>query len=85
MNRWEKAIAEIGDENLKKMLDDAIRLKKRYGFRYKMARLTGIPDGEEYGALGALMEVFELFAKRELGNRMKAHAAEKAKKEKGND
>ncbi len=80
MNRWEKAIYEIGDASLKRAADDAKALRTRYAFRYQMAQLTG-GDEDEYGKIGALLEILEAFAKRELGCRMKKKAAEKAVKE----
>lgn len=81
MNKWEKAINEIADKNLKKVADDAKALRAKYAFRYQMAQLTG-GDEDEYGKIGALMEILEAFAKWELGCRMKKRAAEKvAKKE----
>lgn len=76
MNRWEKAINEIADKNLKQVADDAKALRTRYAFRYQMAQLTG-GDEDEYGKIGALLEILELFAKRELGCRMKKKAAKK--------
>ena len=85
MNRWEKAINEIADKNLKKVADDAKALRTKYAFRYQMAQLTG-GDEDEYGRIGALLEILEAFAKRELGERMKKRADEKAaKKESEND
>ena len=85
MNKWEKAINEIADKNLKQVADDAKALRTRYAFRYQMAQLTG-GDEDEYGKIGALLEILEAFAKRELGKRMKKRAAEKVvKKESKND
>jgi hypothetical protein len=86
MNKWEKAINEIADKNLKQVADDAKALRTKYAFRFQIAQIARTPEGDEDGKIGALLEILEAFAKRELGNRMKAHAAEKAKnKEKGND
>ena len=79
MNKWEKAINEIADKNLKQVADDAKALRTRYAFRYQMAQLTG-GDEDEYGRIGALLEILEAFAKRELGERMKKKAAEKTVK-----
>ncbi len=85
MNRWEKAISEIADKNLKQVADDAKALRAQYAFRYQIAQVTG-GNEDEYGKIGALLEILELFAKRELGCRMKKRAAEKAaKKESKND
>ena len=89
MNRWEKAINEIEDKNLKKAADDAKALRAKYAFRFQVAQITRTPE-EDDGKIGALLEILELFAKRELGERMKKKAAAKAaektaKKEKGND
>lgn len=86
MNRWEKAIEEIGDRNLKQAADDAKALRAKYAFRFQIAQITRTPEGEEDGKIGALLEMLEIFAKRELGCRMKKRAAEKAaKKESEND
>lgn len=84
MNKWEKANYEIGDASLKRAADDAKALRTRYAFRYQMAQLTG-GDEDEYGKIGALMEILEAFAKRELGERMKKRAAEKVAKKESKD
>ena len=85
MNKWEKAINEIADKNLKQVADDAKALRTRYAFRYQMAQLTG-GEEDEYGRIGEVLEIWEACAKRELGERMKKKAAEKAaKKESKND
>lgn len=85
MNRWEKAINEIEDRHLKKAADDAKALRAKYAFRFQVAQITRTPE-EDDGKIGALLEILELFAKRELGERMKKRAAEKAaKKENKND
>ena len=86
MNRWEKAISEIKDKNLKKAADDAKVLRAKYAFRFQIAQITQTPGSDEDGKIGALLEILEAFAKRELGCRMKKRAAEKAaKKESEND
>lgn len=79
MNRWEKAIEEIEDKHLKQAADDAKALRAQYAFRYQIAQVTG-GNEDEYGKIGALLEILEIFAKRELGQRMKKRAAEKAAK-----
>ena len=86
MNKWEKAINEIADKNLKQVADDAKALRTKYAFRFQVAQIARTPEGEEDGKIGALLEILELFAKRELGCRMKKKAAEKAaNKESEND
>ena len=79
MNKWEKAINEIADKNLKQVADDAKALRTRYAFRFQVAQITRTPE-EDDGKIGALLEILELFAKREFGERMKKKAAEKAAK-----
>lgn len=86
MNRWEKAISEIEDRHLKQAADDAKALRAKYAFRFQLAQIARTPGGDEDGKIGALLEILEIFAKRELGSRMKKRAAEKAaKKESKND
>ena len=80
MNRWEKAISEIEDRHLKKAADDAKALRAKYAFRFQVAQITRTPGSDEDGKIGALLEILEAFAKRELGERMKKRAAEKAAK-----
>ena len=85
MNRWEKAISEIDDQRMKKILDTVIALKKQYGFLYQVSKVSGFDDAEN-GKIVAAAELLEIFVKRELGSRMKKRAAEKAaKKESKND
>lgn len=86
MNRWEKAISEIDDQRMKKILDTVIALKKQYEFRYQLSNMTGFTDVDGNGKILATAELLEIFVKRELGCRMKKRAAEKAaKKESKND
>ena len=77
MNRWEKAINEIEDKNLKKAADDAKAIRAKYAFRFQLAQIAQTPGSDEDGKIGALLEILELFAKRELGERMKKRAAKK--------
>lgn len=85
MNRWEKAISEIDDQGMKKILDTVLALKKRYEFRYQVSKVSGFEDAET-GKITATAELLEIFVKRELGERMKKRAAEKAaNKESEND
>ena len=79
MNRWEKAISDIDDQGMKKILDTVIALKKRYGFLYQVSKVSGFTDAET-GKITATAELLEIFVKRELGCRMKKRAAEKAAK-----
>ena len=83
MNRWEKAISEIDDKGMKKILDTVIALKKQYGFRYQVSKVSGLSDVDENGKILATAELLEIFVKRELGCRMKKRAAEKKETENG--
>lgn len=70
MNRWEQSIANITDENLKKIADDSVAEFERLKFRCEVAVLTG-HDVTQDAKLLALMAILENFAKRELAERMK--------------
>ena len=83
MNRWEKAISEIDDQRMKKILDTVIALKKQYEFRYQLSNMTGFTDVDGNGKILATAELLEIFVKRELGCRMKKRAAEKKETENG--
>ena len=82
MNKWEKSIANITDENLKKVADDSVAEYERLKFRCDVASVTG-HDTTQDEKLLALMAILENFAKRELGERMKARdkKAKSGKKE----
>lgn len=82
MNKWEKAISEIDDKGMKKILDTVIALKKQYEFRYRLSKTAGLSDVDGNGKITAAAELLEIFVKRELGCRMKMkkRAAEKAAK-----
>ena len=71
MNKWEKSIANITDEDLKKVADDSVAECERLKFRCEVAGFTG-HDITQDKKLWALMAILESFAKRELGERMKA-------------
>ena len=71
MNKWEKFIANISDESLKKVSDDSVAECERLKFRCEVAGFTG-HDITQDKKLWALMAILESFAKRELGERMKA-------------
>ena len=71
MNKWEKSIANITDEDLKKVADDSVAEGERLKFRCEVAGFTG-HDITQDEKLLALMAILENFAKRELGERMKA-------------
>lgn len=71
MNRWEKYIASIPDEDLKKIADDSVAEYERLRFRCEVASFTG-HDATQDKKLLALMAILENFAKREPGERMKA-------------
>ena len=71
MNRWEKYIATIPDEDLKKVADDSVAEYERLKFRCDVASFTG-HDATHDKKLLLLMAILENFAKRELGERMKA-------------
>lgn len=82
MNKWERFIANISDEVLKKVADDSVAECERLKFRCDVAVFTG-HDATQDEKLLALMEILENFAKRELGERMKARnkKAKSGKKE----
>ena len=86
MNKWEKSIANITDENLKKVADDSVAEYERLKFRCDVAVFTG-HDTTQDVKLCALMAILENFAKRELGERMKAKnkKAKSGKKEGKNE
>ena len=71
MNKWEKFIANLTDEVLKKVADDSVAEFERLKFRCDVAVFTG-HDSRQDKKLLALMAILENFAKRELGERMKA-------------
>ena len=71
MNRWEKYIATIPDEDLKKVADNSVAEYERLKFRCDVASVTG-HDTTHDKRLLILMAILENFAKRELGERMKA-------------
>ena len=71
MNKWEKSIANITDKDLKKVADDSVAECERLKFRCEVAGFTG-HDITQDEKLLALMAILESFAKRELGERMKA-------------
>lgn len=70
MNKWEKSIANITDENLKKVADDAVAELERLRFRCEVASFTG-HDATQDLKLFALMAILEDFARRELSERIK--------------
>jgi hypothetical protein len=84
VNRWEKAISAIDDNGMKKILGTVIALKKRYGFWYQLSNLSGFTDAEN-GKITATAELLEIFVKREIRERMKKRAAEKAAKKESED
>ena len=71
MNKWEKSIANITDEDLKKIADNSVAEYERLRFRCEVASFTG-HDLTQDSKLCVLMSILENFAKRELGERMKA-------------
>jgi len=82
MNKWEKYIASIPDEDLKKIADDSVAEYERLKFRCDVASFTG-HDTTHDKKLLLLMAILENFAKREQGERMKARnkKAKSGKKE----
>lgn len=82
MNKWEESIANITDENLKKVADDAVAEFERLRFRCEVASFTG-HDATQDLKLFALMAILENFARRELCERIKARnkKAKSGKKE----
>lgn len=82
MNKWEKSIANITDENLKKVADDSVAEYERLKFRCDVAVFTGHDTTQDKKFL-ALIEILENFARREISERMKARnkKAKNGKKE----
>ena len=82
MNKWEKYIASIPDEDLKKVADDSVAEYERLKFRCDVASFTG-HDATHDKKLLLLMAILENFVKRELGERIKARdkKAKSGKKE----
>lgn len=82
MNKWEQSIANITDDNLKKVADDAVAEFERLRFRCEVASFTG-HDATQDLKIFALMAILENFARRELCERMKARdkKAKSGKKE----
>lgn len=82
MNKWEQSIANITDENLKKVADDAVAEFERLRFRCEVASFTG-HDATQDLKIFALMAILENFARRELCERIKARnkKAKSGKKE----
>jgi len=85
MNKWDKHIANITDEVLKKVADDSVAECERLKFRCDVACFTG-HDTKQDEKIWALMVILENFARRELGERMKARnkKAKRGKKESEN-
>lgn len=71
MNKWEQSIANITDDNLKKVADDAVAEFERLRFRCEVASFTGHDTTQDL-KLFALMAILENFARRELCERIKA-------------
>lgn len=82
MNKWEQSIANITDDNLKKVADDAVAEFERLRFRCEVASFTG-HDATQDLKIFALMAILENFARRELCERIKARnkKAKSGKKE----
>lgn len=71
MNKWEKGISLITDENIQKIADDSHAEFERLKFRCDVASFTG-HDATQDAKLCALMAILENFARREISERMKA-------------
>lgn len=82
MNKWEQSIANITDDNLKKVADDAVAEFERLRFRCEVASFTG-HDATQDLKIFALMAILENFARRELCERIKTRdkKAKSGKKE----
>ena len=71
MNKYEKAIAELTDETLNRILKDSAEEKDRCEFQIQVNEITGISDTTPYRKMYALMEILSNFANKELKERGK--------------
>ena len=71
MNKYEKAIAELTDETLDRIVKDTAAEKDKYKFQIQVNEVTGISDTTPYRKLYALMDILSNFANRELKERGK--------------
>jgi hypothetical protein len=71
MNKYEKAIAELTDETLNRILKDTAAEKDRCKFQIQVNEVTGMSDTTPYRRMYALMDILSNFANRELKERGK--------------
>ena len=69
MNKYEKAIAELTDETLDRIVKDTAAEKDKCAFQIQVNEITGISDTTPYRKMYALMEILSNFANRELKDR----------------
>lgn len=71
MNKYEKAIAELTDETLNRIVEDTAEEKDKCEFQIQVNEITGISDTTPYRKMYALMGILSNFANRELKERKK--------------
>ena len=71
MNKYEKAIAELTDETLNRIVKDTAEEKDRCEFQIQVNEITGISDTTPYRKMYALMHILNNFVNRELEERGK--------------
>ena len=71
MNKYEKAIAELTDETLSRILKDTAAEKDKCEFQIQVNEVTGISDTIPHRRMYALMDILSNFANREIKEREK--------------
>lgn len=71
MNKYEKAIAELTDETLNRVVKDSWEAKEHYAFQIQVNEISGVKDTNRDKMMYALMEILSNFANRELKERGK--------------
>ena len=71
MNKYEKAIAELTDETLNRIVKDTAAEKDKCAFQIQVNEMTGISDTTPHRRMYALMDILSNFANRELKERGK--------------
>lgn len=71
MNKYEKAIAELTDETLSRILKDTAAEKDKCAFQIQVNGVTGINDTTPHRKMYALMDILSNFANREIKEREK--------------
>ena len=71
MNKYKKAIAELTDETLNRIVKDTAAEKDKCAFQIQVNEMTGISDTTPHRRMYALMDILSNFANRELKERGK--------------